>query len=290
MIGMTPERFFLTTALLCASGLYSPAAAQKDGGCQPLAEESGYVSTWNGKYPSSQSLSNSSCTLCHRNPGGGNNYNSYGWDIKTEMDMGASISTALTRVESMNSDGDPCRETNLAEILLDTQPGWTNGPNNTTYSGGGTPSTGQTTPASVSGLLDPCFPNVVANGSGANPVVLTDSGGDPNLSPRLNSVTEPFAVSLDCSGAQANGVYLVQINPGLRAVPVTLSVGELLCSGPLLIRFQGVHARNIVQVGPVSIPNDPSFIGLSYCVQGFVGDPVGGGFLTNALQQTIGTL
>ena len=60
-------------------------------------------------------------------------WNGYGWDFFQARLAGLSFEEAFISIEDLNSDEDPGGFTNLEEILESTQPGWTNGPNNTIY-------------------------------------------------------------------------------------------------------------------------------------------------------------
>ena len=127
----------------------------------------GLASTWASLYPTSASLSNANnCNLCHSSGSFSSNFNSYGKDIMDQLDGGASESEAIAMVESLDSDADPTGSTNLEEIDADTQPGWTPGPNNTTWSDG-EPSENQEPVPGISGDLDPtlCTGDIDGNGT-----------------------------------------------------------------------------------------------------------------------------
>lgn len=120
---------------------------------------SSYLSTWQGKYPSSQSDNNiingtsASCQLCHFNSSGGDPFNAYGWSLREDMNNnGKTISQAINDVEALDSDSDPSHYTNLEEINADVQPGWTDGANNIKYFTSGSQTTGQTPPSNVGDL------------------------------------------------------------------------------------------------------------------------------------------
>lgn len=261
----------------------------------PQPPFSGYAGTWSALYPSSPSLANvvngtgTSCQLCHQSTGGGNGYNAYGWAIKQLVDGGQSSSSAMVMVEAADSDGDPGGFSNRAEIDSGAQPGWTAGPNNTIFFDDGSTTTGQLPPAGILAPIDSLsYPTILRNGTGVNPVVLTDTGGNPSTSPRLNVASEPFGVTLDCSGALANGVYVIQLRPMLQPAPIPTSLGEFLFAGPVILRFSGLHGQGAVGAGPTVLPYDLSLIGATYVVQGFCGSSAGGAFLSNALEQRLG--
>lgn len=254
-----------------------------------------FATAWSNLYPNSPSLDHvfdgtgTSCQLCHRDTGGGDPWNSYGWAIKQLTDGGETETNAMMMVEAANSDGDAGGFSNLDEITSGAQPGWTVGPNNTIHFDDGSTATGQMPPAGILLPLDPVAnPTIVRNGTGVNPIVLTDSGGDPNTSPRLGSVAEPFAVTIDCSNASASGVYAIQIRPTLAATPSMTAFGELLFLGPTLFKSSGLHNQSAVGLPPITLPYDVSLLNVTYYVQGFCGSSAGGAFLSNALEQSLG--
>lgn len=138
--------------LLAVAGYYRPARATNT-----------LSTAWFAAYSSSQSLSNviggtgTSCQLCHAYSSG-NGYNGYGLNIRQQLQLGKDPIPAFRILSSFNSDNDPTRWRNSQEINKDTQPGWTNGPNNTVYfsnySGGYFVITGWSPPV-VLGEIDP---------------------------------------------------------------------------------------------------------------------------------------
>jgi len=130
----------------------------------PVAAFNGILSDWQARYGAiSASGDNANCQLCHESATGGGSWNAYGWDIRlarenvAACDIGGNGSVsneeAFFCVEPLNSDGDGSGYTNLDEIGVSTQPGWTNGANNTIFSDTGT-LTGQLPPDDI-GALDP---------------------------------------------------------------------------------------------------------------------------------------
>jgi hypothetical protein len=265
----------------------------------PLAPKPPYAADWAALYPSSPSSPScmdnvangmgSSCQLCHGDASGGDNYNGYGWAIKQFVDAGQSRSAAIALAEGADSDGDSGGFTNLAEINSSAQPGWTAGATNTIYFDNGSTTTNQMPPAGILIPMDSLsYPTIQHNGTGVNPVVLTDTGGDPSLSPRLNMATEPFGVTLNCSSAPASGVYAIQIRLGLATTPPLTQFGELLFQGPTIYKSTGFHNSAPVIIGPIVLPYDTSLLNVTYYVQGFCGSSIGGSFLSNALEQRVG--
>ncbi len=132
------------------------------GSASALAHSS-YLATWQSAYPGSSTDDNvisgtgSSCQLCHFNTGGGANYNPYGWRIHLNIQSGQTVLNAILNAAPLNSDLDPTAATNRVEITLNTQPGWTPGPNNTEYlNSSNIP--GLNPPVNMGGNLDPASP------------------------------------------------------------------------------------------------------------------------------------
>jgi parallel beta-helix repeat protein len=103
----------------------------------------GILADWQDRYGAvSASGDNAGCDLCH---GGGisrSEWNAYGWDVRDargdltcDLDMDGDITNAevFFCLESDNSDLDSGAHSNLTEIAVSTQPGWTVGPSNTIY-------------------------------------------------------------------------------------------------------------------------------------------------------------
>jgi PKD repeat protein len=124
--------------------------------------------------------------LCH---GTDNSHlNEYGLEIKIGYDQnGKNIEAAIRNVEEIDSDMDPGGFGNFEEIDAGTQPGWTDGPNNSIYDmDGSTLSTNQYPPEGIQGPLDPNAENqapvAIANGPYSGdvdkPVSFSSSGSN----------------------------------------------------------------------------------------------------------------
>ena len=195
----TPQRSrargLLATAVITGAGLLVVAPGATS--APAPAPKSFFVGIWEGMYPNSVSLDNvemgtgKACQLCHVDPNGGDNYNAYGWAIKVQMDAGKDAATAMGLVESMDSDGDAAGASNLAEIVVGTQPGWVPGPNNTHYDGSGPTATNQMPPAGILGELDPSLAGDVTN-------ISATTGGSQSLS---LAAARPSRPSPTCSSA-----------------------------------------------------------------------------------------
>jgi hypothetical protein len=108
------------------------------------------INDWKSQYPASQSGDNvvnatgKSCQLCHKDSSGGDPWNAYGWDLRTN-------SIDFVTIEPFDSDNNG--DSNLDEINANAQPGWTEGENNTIYYKNGSTVPGQLPPSITS--LDP---------------------------------------------------------------------------------------------------------------------------------------
>ena len=114
---------------------------------------SSYGTTWNNLHANSTSGTNASCQLCHA--ASTQNLNSYGQELC--ISSAGSISNRIQAVEALNSDADPTGSSNLTEATANTQPGWTPGNVNPTYSRGNCSATGvvESPPTFIAGDLDP---------------------------------------------------------------------------------------------------------------------------------------
>lgn len=103
----------------------------------PLFALPEFLAEWRDRYPESTSDdigngADNGCQLCHQRAGGGNGWNSYGWDLRSAYRSNDfNINIALERIENTDQDSDPVGATAFDEIEFNRQPGWTNGPFNT---------------------------------------------------------------------------------------------------------------------------------------------------------------
>ena len=100
-------------------------------GSDPVMASSNFPGIFNTLYPASRSGTNASCRLCHTTSTAA--LNQYGQDWAEEFRNLGTEAAAFAAVENLNSDNDPKGVTNIREINASSQPGWTLGPNNTTY-------------------------------------------------------------------------------------------------------------------------------------------------------------
>lgn len=113
-----PVRFLLLLCIFCTS---SDVSALPD-----------FLDRWRAFYPESSS-DDINCQLCHYFEDGGDGWNGYGFDVRTNfiMENRASIEDAFVLSEQFNSDGDENNLSNIEEINRSLFPGWVNSNNNT---------------------------------------------------------------------------------------------------------------------------------------------------------------
>jgi len=84
------------------------------------------LQAWEQRYPNSAS-NRRDCQLCHQHTYGGDGWNSYGFNIRFQLNEvfgSVDINAAFEAVEKFNSDGDAQGLNNLEEIELGLDPGW----------------------------------------------------------------------------------------------------------------------------------------------------------------------
>ena len=172
-----------------------------------------YINTWNNIYPGSASADNSSCQLCHA--ASTQNLNAYGEAICSSN--AGNISNRIAAVTGSNSDADPTGASDITEINADTQPGWTPGNVNPTYSRGNCNSTGnvESPPTFIAGLLDPALgnqlPTADANGpytGTVNVPVSFDGTGSNDADGNIVSFSWNFGDGATGSSATPNHTYV----------------------------------------------------------------------------------
>jgi len=192
-----------------------------------------YVLDWKALYPTSQSDDNvlngtgTTCQLCHEKTTGDVGWNEYGQRIRQFILGGNSAPNAIKLSEPFNSDGDPTGSPNIAEIMADTQPGWTPGPNNTIY-GLFSSTPNQLPPPNIAGSLDPgagC-PNIAiyctAKSGLACGLPSISSTGTPSA-----AATSGFVIQAGPARSNKTGI-LLYTNTGRANQPFP-SGGHILC-------------------------------------------------------------
>ncbi|MEH6588999.1 MAG: right-handed parallel beta-helix repeat-containing protein [Halioglobus sp.] len=188
-------------------------------GSPALAMEAA-MSDWHKKYGASSATgSNAGCQTCHVSPTGGTPWNAYGWDIVTaisnpecgtpDADGKVTNMEALACVEKLDSDQDPKGSSNLDEIRANSQPGWTPGQNNTTWSRTGTATASQSPPQPI-GPLDP---------GGSEPVIA------PVSAPATTGSGSPEMASAGVMIVRAGGSIQAAINAARPGTTILIEPG-----------------------------------------------------------------
>ncbi|MBI5375978.1 MAG: choice-of-anchor D domain-containing protein [Candidatus Schekmanbacteria bacterium] len=233
--------------------------------------QSNYVTTWQTRYPSSQSVNNvntalgSKCRFCHFTSST-STWNAYGWALRLEINNnGKTISQALAAVESLNSDGDPTNSSNLVEINANAQPGWTSGANNTRYN---TSSTvlNQTAPAISN--LDPAAATQPA--INVSPASLAFGSGVVGVTKTLAAtISNSGNANLSVTGLSITGSSDFKLNSSVPATPLTVAP-----SASVNISVDFTPSSTGAKVGTFQIASsDPSKATVSVNLSG-TGDPV----------------
>ncbi len=169
-----------------------------------------YLIEWDFYYPDSRSDNNAQCALCHLLIDDSGGYNAYGNAIRLQSQT-LPLTTRFANVESFNSDGDPGGYSNIQEIDLSTQPGWT---------------VGDAVPTGVTGDLDPGSvplpPTADAGGpySGTTGVSLTFDGSGSNDDGTIVSYAWTFGDGTNGSGVAPSHTYTTG---GLYNVSLTVT-------------------------------------------------------------------
>lgn len=105
---------------------------------QPTFAHQFILDAWRVKYPTSTAddVGPAGCQLCHQLADGGEPWNAYGWDVRTEYidpNNNFDLNVIFDRVENANQDNDPRGANAEDEILANFQPGWTVGAVNTVF-------------------------------------------------------------------------------------------------------------------------------------------------------------
>lgn len=236
------------------------------------------LNQWQALYPSSQSDTNASgqgCMLCHVEPNGGQPWNPYGWEIRQRIPqfMG-DVNAAILASAPFDSDRNPKSWSNLLEITLGTQPGWTPGPNNVRFFESSV-TTGHLPDDGLLGSLDPaqspmvpiCEPGAagVAACPCANPAAGYNRGCDNSSGTTGAALTATGTASLGAdsllfgtAGERANALSIVLQGNSLVAAGTPYGQG-VRCVGGQLRRL---YNRFASASGTLSVPDagagDPS--------------------------------
>lgn len=121
----------------------------------------------------------------------------------------------------------------------------------------------------------------------SNAAILFDNGGTLGVGPNIGDPTQPYAVQIGCGAATTNGLYRIDIRPGLIPNGVSTGFGLLAASGPVLQKFTGAHSQNVQFTPTIPLPKDVTFACLPYTNQGWCQSSPKG-ILSSALRETIG--
>jgi hypothetical protein len=235
---------------------------------------------WKTIYPTSLSDDNIiavnavGCQMCHRDAGGFEPWNAYGWRVRLGIVGGMTIDDAILAAASFDSDADPTASTNLEEIVADAQPGWTYGAVNTWYFANGTTQRGKSPPG-AGGFLNTVWTKFVA-------AALPGSNGLPDLK-GLGPLTAGNTMALNLGGAKPSSpavlvVGLAQIDAPFKGGTLVPSVDSLV---PMVTTASGVILINATW--PAGVPP-----GFDFWLQYWITDPAGpqGFAASNGLQGT----
>ena len=229
-----------------------------------------YLGTWQGIYPSSMSDDNvdngtgASCQLCHRDDNGGDPFNAYGWELKEEFEILFDMSAAIVASASVDSDGDGT--SNGDEIAADTQPGWTDGANNTIYFEDGSTQSNQSPPGAILGDLDPAGDPWMDLGNG-----LAGTGGIPLLQ-GMGTLQPSSPITISLTGARPNAVANLVV--GWQAINLPFYCGTLVpaFSSPnglfVVLATNGSGDLIIPNTWPTGVPT-----GFTLYLQYWIDDP-----------------
>lgn len=169
----------------------------------PLYALPTFLEDWRDKYPDSLSDDigggqDGGCQLCHQNSGGGNGWNSYGWDLRTAYRTNNfDFNLALDLVEFNDQDNDPAGATAFDEIELNRQPGWTAGAFNTVFFSNSDAELNQLPPPNLPTTTDYDLPAAI-NDPIVNPIIKGASIGLMELAGGFNApVKAVTAPSID---------------------------------------------------------------------------------------------
>lgn len=92
---------------------------------------SDFLTAWGAIYPNSIA-GERGCQLCHQLSTGGDGWNGYGFDVRTEYVQSGrlNINAAIRNQDDADSDTDTESYTNLQEITFGLDPGWVAGEDN----------------------------------------------------------------------------------------------------------------------------------------------------------------
>ena len=184
------------------------------------------ASGWTSKYSASASYNNAGCALCHeKSDTSGTRWNSYGRALKQALQSNL-LNSALTNIESIDSDGDSGGASNKTEIDAGTQPGWRAGSGNSIFDST-LAAVGPTVspPATISGNVDPVPPPALPTLSIGD---VTGTEGNSGTTPFVFTVSlsAPTSATVTVSFATANGSATAGVDYVSTSSQLTFSPNE----------------------------------------------------------------
>ena len=184
------------------------------------------ASGWTSKYSASASYNNAGCALCHeKSDTSGTRWNSYGRALKQALQSNL-LNSALTNIESIDSDGDSGGASNKTEIDAGTQPGWRAGSGNSIFDST-LAAVGPTVspPATISGSVDPVPPPALPTLSIGD---VTGTEGNSGTTPFVFTVSlsAPTSATVTVSFATANGTATAGVDYVSTSSQLTFSPDE----------------------------------------------------------------
>lgn len=287
---ISPRTIFLGS-LTAATGALALALTPKPAAAWPT-----FLGNWQALYPSSSTDDNviagygQGCMVCHFNPGGGDGWNPYGWEIRTKFYAGYPIDDAILAAEKWDSDANPRSWRNGIEIASNTQPGWTPGAVNIEHFADGSVLLAQMPPALIAGDLDPTTPSPMVSlcdpGVGS---VMTCPCGNPQsgLNRGCDNSAATTGAALTAAGtASLSADTLVLTTGGEKPTALSVVLQGKTASSTGFVYGQGIRCVNTslkrlfsknAVAGSVTIPNfgggDPSMSAKSAAK----GDTIGAG-------------
>jgi hypothetical protein len=159
---------------------------------------------------------------------------------------------------------------------------------NATFSFGTTPSGGYFTSISMD-IREAVSTGLLASASyvTSNSGLMTDNAIPLGTGPLIGSSVAAYGIQIGCGAATINGVYRIDIRPGLVPAGIGTGFGLLAAVGPVLQKFTGAHSMNNQNTPTIALPKDVTFACLPYTNQGWCQSSPKG-ILTNAYRETIG--
>jgi len=218
---------------------------------QPVVADanSTIASGWTSKYSASASYNNAGCALCHeQSDTSGTRWNSYGRALKQALQSNL-LNSALTNIESIDSDGDSGGASNKTEIDAGTQPGWRAGSGNSIFDST-LAAVGPTVspPATISGSVDPVPPPALPTLSIGD---VTGTEGNSGTTPFVFTVSlsAPTSATVTVSFATANGTATAGVDYVSTSSQLTFSPNETSKTiGVLVIGNTAVEANRTFSV------------------------------------------